>query len=168
MAQDVFNPDYYLAQGSAGQRMEVIDIIEAYGLSFCGGNALKYLLRAGVKRRADQSVAAARAEDLGKARWYGARMVTHWHAQALSNPVSVTQRATPDAVIKFFGITGVQARAVVALLRATKAYSGGCDLDELLRIQEALRFLDSACREADEALAAERVAVVARLREEGL
>jgi hypothetical protein len=45
-----------------GNKFEVIDIIEDFGLSFRLGNAIKYILRAGKK--------GDRIEDLKKAIWY--------------------------------------------------------------------------------------------------
>lgn len=41
---------------------EAIKVIEAWGLGFCLGNALKYICRAGKK--------GSTIEDLEKARWY--------------------------------------------------------------------------------------------------
>lgn len=41
---------------------EAIKVIEAWGLGFCLGNAVKYICRAGKKD--------AQLEDLKKARWY--------------------------------------------------------------------------------------------------
>ena len=41
---------------------EAIDVIEAWELDFCLGNALKYICRAGLKQDA--------VEDLEKAEWY--------------------------------------------------------------------------------------------------
>jgi hypothetical protein len=57
MPGDPINPDHYRANG-----MEAIDVIEAFGLGFHCGNAVKYILRAGRKGEA--------VEDLRKARWY--------------------------------------------------------------------------------------------------
>jgi hypothetical protein len=51
------HPEHY-----QGQNLEVIDVIEAFDLSFRLGNAIKYILRAGRK--------GARKEDLQKAVWY--------------------------------------------------------------------------------------------------
>lgn len=61
MTHDAINPSHYGA-GSGG--VECIDAIEAagHGLSFCLGNAMKYIWRAGKKDSALQ--------DLQKARWY--------------------------------------------------------------------------------------------------
>ncbi len=53
----VAHPPHY-----QGQRFEVIDIIEDFGLNFNLGNAIKYLLRAGKKGKRDM--------DLQKAIWY--------------------------------------------------------------------------------------------------
>lgn len=53
----VDHPPHYSAGG-----IEAIDVIEAFGLNFRLGNAIKYILRAGRK--------AATVEDLKKARWY--------------------------------------------------------------------------------------------------
>lgn len=52
------HPDYY--RKDSGH--EAIDVIEAWGLGFNLGNALKYISRAGLKGDA--------VEDLEKARWY--------------------------------------------------------------------------------------------------
>ena len=46
------------------QPIQPIEIIDAYGLDFKRGNALKYLLRAGSKPNEDKS------DDLLKAIWY--------------------------------------------------------------------------------------------------
>lgn len=53
----VDHPAHYNADG-----IEVIDVIEAFGLGFRLGNVVKYILRAD---RKEQPV-----EDLRKARWY--------------------------------------------------------------------------------------------------
>ena len=54
----VDHPGYYRADTGH----EAIDVIEAWGLGFCLGNAVKYIARAGMKGDA--------VEDLQKARWY--------------------------------------------------------------------------------------------------
>lgn len=58
------HPPHYKAGG-----IEAIDVIEAFGLGFCLGNTIKYLLRAG-RKGVDGDRLAARIEDLKKARWY--------------------------------------------------------------------------------------------------
>lgn len=49
------------------EKFEVIDIIEEFNLSFCLGNVIKYILRAGKKGNKKQ--------DLEKARWYLSRQI---------------------------------------------------------------------------------------------
>lgn len=63
---DQINPAHYRACG-----IEVIDVIEAYGLTYSLGNAVKYILRAGRKPGADA------VTDLQKARWYVERAMAN-------------------------------------------------------------------------------------------
>lgn len=58
MADNINHPAHYKSGG-----MEVIDVIEAFGLGFHLGNATKYILRAG-RKTADHT------EDIKKAIWY--------------------------------------------------------------------------------------------------
>ena len=59
---DVVNhPAHY---GGAENPYEAIKVIEAWGLDFCLGNAVKYISRAGKKDPAKE------IEDLEKAVWY--------------------------------------------------------------------------------------------------
>ncbi len=58
------HPSHY--QSEAG--IEVIDVIEAFGLGYRLGNVVKYVLRAGAK--------GDREEDLKKARWYLEREIS--------------------------------------------------------------------------------------------
>jgi hypothetical protein len=62
--RDKINPQHYKSGG-----LEVIDIIEAFGLDFHRGNAVKYLLRAGKK------TGEAEKTELEKARWYIERAI---------------------------------------------------------------------------------------------
>lgn len=55
----VNHPAHY---GGGDNPYEAIKVIEAWGLGFCLGNAVKYIARAGKKGDA--------LEDLKKARWY--------------------------------------------------------------------------------------------------
>lgn len=58
MTNDIVNhPPHYKGNG-----IECIDVIEAFGLGFNLGNAVKYILRAGKK--------GDRIEDIRKAMWY--------------------------------------------------------------------------------------------------
>ena len=71
----VNHPAHYQAGG-----LEAITVIEAFGLGFCLGNTVKYILRAGRK--------GAALEDLQKARWYLDREIA----------ARSTRKATPAAV----------------------------------------------------------------------
>jgi hypothetical protein len=59
---DPVHPPAHYAQ--AGPTYEMINVIEAWGLGFHLGNAVKYISRAG-KKSAETEV-----QDLEKARWY--------------------------------------------------------------------------------------------------
>ena len=59
MTEAVNHPQHY---GGADNPFEAIKVIEAWGLGFSLGNAVKYISRAGKK--------GDRLEDLKKARWY--------------------------------------------------------------------------------------------------
>jgi hypothetical protein len=63
----VDHPPHYQANG-----VEAIDVIEAFGLDFNLGNAVKYLLRAGRKGDA--------LTDLKKAAWYVGRAIAKLEA----------------------------------------------------------------------------------------
>lgn len=63
----VNHPAHYLK--SSGH--EVIDVIEAWDLDFCLGNAVKYIARAGKKDK------DKREEDLRKAMWYIERVINN-------------------------------------------------------------------------------------------
>jgi hypothetical protein len=60
----VDHPPHYKQGG-----IETIDVIEAWNLGFCLGNAVKYISRAGKKGDA--------LEDLRKARWYVDREIAN-------------------------------------------------------------------------------------------
>lgn len=65
----VDHPPHY---GGADNPYEAIKIIDAWGLGFALGNALKYVCRAGKKhaRGAERSTVRATLVDLKKAAWY--------------------------------------------------------------------------------------------------
>lgn len=60
-SESINHPSHY-----KGRKFEAIDIIEDYGLNFCEGNALKYLLRYKQKNG---------IEDLKKCIWYVKRII---------------------------------------------------------------------------------------------
>lgn len=57
---------------------EVIDVIEAWGLDFCLGNAVKYIARHKLKGHP--------REDLEKAAWYLARAITRAYDEKTPTP----------------------------------------------------------------------------------
>lgn len=65
MSDDKINPSHY--KSAAG--IEVIDVIEAFDLDFCRGNAVKYICRAGRKSGEAELV------ELRKAKWYVERAI---------------------------------------------------------------------------------------------
>lgn len=73
MSDAVNHPPHYKSGG-----FEAIDVIEAFKLSFCLGNTIKYILRAGVKDPAHE------LEDLKKARWYLDHEITQREAASAS------------------------------------------------------------------------------------
>lgn len=62
---DAINPEHYRSEAG----IQAIDVIEAFGLGFCLGNCVKYVLRAG-KKDPNKNI-----EDLEKARWYLERRI---------------------------------------------------------------------------------------------
>jgi hypothetical protein len=66
MDSAVNHPVHY---GGAENTYEAIKVIEAWGLDFCLGNAVKYISRAGRKDKAKE------VEDLEKAKWYLQRRI---------------------------------------------------------------------------------------------
>jgi hypothetical protein len=60
MENGKINPPHYL--GAKG--LQAINVIEAFELDYCKGNAVKYLVRAGKKEGESE------LDDLEKARWY--------------------------------------------------------------------------------------------------
>lgn len=55
---DPIKPNYY-RRTIKGVEIDVIDIIQAWGIGFCLGNALKYILRAGQKDSREQDLKKA-------------------------------------------------------------------------------------------------------------
>ncbi len=72
----VDHPAHY---GGADNPYEAIKVIEAWGLGFNLGNAVKYICRAGRKHKAGVPVddAQAKREDLKKAAWYLQREIAN-------------------------------------------------------------------------------------------
>lgn len=74
MADTVNHPEHY---GGEDNPYEAIKVIEAWGLGFCLGNALKYICRAGKKKLHTNAL-----EDLKKAAWYLDREITRKEKEA--------------------------------------------------------------------------------------
>ena len=68
---NVNHPSHYHADSG----IEVIDAIEAWGLNFSLGNAVKYIARAGHKENA--------VEDLEKAAWYIDREIDRLNSKSM-------------------------------------------------------------------------------------
>lgn len=78
LAEDIVNhPPHYMFGG-----IEVIDAIEAWGLGFHLGNAVKYIARAGKKD------GAVFEEDLAKAAWYINRKIDELAGKTRTNGVT--------------------------------------------------------------------------------
>ena len=72
--EEVNHPAHY---GGADNPLEVIKIIDHYKLSFCLGNTIKYILRAGKKGDSKD-----RVTDLKKALWYLQHEIEKLEAEA--------------------------------------------------------------------------------------
>lgn len=83
MNDTINHPPHY---GGENNVYETIKVIEAWGLnaSFCLGNAVKYISRAGKKLSFAHPIASdkARLEDLKKARWYLDREIANMEKSA--------------------------------------------------------------------------------------
>lgn len=83
---DKISPGHYKSGN-----MEVIDIIESYGLNFHRGNVLKYLLRAGRKAEKGYTDHHKEIEDLKKAVWYLNREINRLNTLDVTNDVVVKE-----------------------------------------------------------------------------
>lgn len=93
---DLVNPPHYTRLDP-----EPIEVIESWGLSFCLGNALKYIARAGHKPGAN------RATDLRKALWYLDRELTRCmgaYPLLSENELALDEIATAQAEAKRWAI----------------------------------------------------------------
>lgn len=72
----VDHPNHY---GGHDNPFEAIKVIEAWGLGFCLGNAVKYISRAGKKPGNSE------LQDLRKARWYIDREIQRLEAENREN-----------------------------------------------------------------------------------
>lgn len=72
MSEKIDHPAHY---GGADNVYEAIRVIEAWGLGFCAGNAVKYIARAGKKGGESE------ADDIAKAIWYLQRRLAQLKAE---------------------------------------------------------------------------------------
>jgi hypothetical protein len=91
--EQVNHPQHY---GGEDNPYEAIKVIEAWGLGFCLGNAVKYLSRAG-KKDADKTL-----EDLKKAFWYLQRYCEFGDT---TKPKDVLRKYSPHKVASAWGLS---------------------------------------------------------------
>jgi len=99
--EKINNPNHYDGNG-----LKAIDVIEAYGLNFSLGSAVKYILRAG-KKPGENTL-----EDLRKALWYTQRQI---QMQAHTS-ITTTPSLSLVEVQKAFPLSTHLNNALVALL----------------------------------------------------
>lgn len=127
---DMINsPPHY--RGAGG--IEAIDVIEAYGLGYHLGNAMKYLLRAGKKGDA--------VEDLRKAGWYMLRFREMSAETMEPNPVALIVRPIAT-VVRAFDLSPAVGIAVKNILDA--AAHGGSRAEQHLKLALAFGFIANA------------------------
>ena len=80
MKAQINHPSYY------NQGIEAIDFIESHKLNFSLGNAIKYIIRAGMKD------GEPTLEALQKAQWYLEREIQRLKKQCASLPVAPVQK----------------------------------------------------------------------------
>lgn len=114
------------ADGTA--QYEVIKVIEAWGLGFCFGNALKYILRA--PHKGSESV------DLDKARWYLDRATFNGE-----KPSALQKRINPEDVAEAWGLSKQLTDAVIWI-------AGGAAPRAILALDEHV--IERAAREVRE------------------
>jgi hypothetical protein len=94
----VDHPAHYRTKGG----WEVIDVIEAWDLDFCLGNAVKYLLRHRKKHNPVQ--------DLAKCEWYVSRIVNAKCPPPPSNPHWLPD---PEHVAREFGLNSAMSQVLL-------------------------------------------------------
>lgn len=117
----VNHPEYY---GGKDNPYEAIKVIEAWGLGFCLGNAVKYISRAGKKD------SAKLIEDLEKAGWYIRRVMI---TQDFDYYIPFPSAYNPFEVARAWGISnrleGVLIGIVSSLsLNSSRELNRACEL----------------------------------------
>lgn len=127
---DMINhPPHYRGEGG----IEAIDVIEAWGLDYHLGNAVKYILRADRKGKRD--------EDLKKARWY----LRRWLESPTYGDIDEDDDVpSAETVAQAFGLDDNLTDALIFVERSR------CDmaLDDEFFVRETIKCLDRALGEA--------------------
>jgi hypothetical protein len=121
----ISHPSHYVVG-----KMEVIDVIEDFGLGFHLGNVVKYVLRSGRKNDA--------LEDLKKARWYLDRAIATHQAPKWIGKMGVID------VIENFGLGYHLGNVVECVLSSAR------DNNPVEYLEKARRFLERAITNAEE------------------
>lgn len=87
MPEQINHPPHY---GGADNPYEAIKVIRAWSLSFCAGNVVKYICRAGKK----SSRVANRITDLKKAAWYLNEEIRYWESKSQTQKSSTTDTSS--------------------------------------------------------------------------
>lgn len=125
--QDPINPPAYIGDG-----IELIDVVEQYGLPFHLAAALQHIVAADHKGDREKSIEHAR--------WYVERWLQNCHDNcAYPDPLEdCLEWHNPQDIIKAFGLEGNLAIAVNYILQAA-----AFECDEELEIQKALIALEA-------------------------
>ena len=75
---DKINPQHYQ---NRSDDLQVIDVIEQFGLNFHRGNVVKYTIRAWRKSELGYEALEKAIEDLNKAKWYLDRQILDYQKQ---------------------------------------------------------------------------------------
>lgn len=130
--EKIDHPAHY---GGKDDPYEAIKVIEAWGATFCGGNALKYICRAGKKPGVDA------LEDLKKAKWYLARAVSNIHngtrrADLQHVPLPGAPSYDSDDVAKAWGLPEALARCITAICVGQSMYALNHLNDHIINVLE--------------------------------
>lgn len=124
MNNPVNSPAHYI-----GKHWECIEIIEAFGLDFHRGNAIKYIARH--KQKGGN-------QDIAKAMWYLRRAVDDssvaaWLSYSIAPDHAMASEMTADAIAENFGITDENLIVAISTIRDS-AFSAlpRAEVEELL------------------------------------
>lgn len=124
-AEKIDHPAHY---GGKDDPYEAIKVIEAWGATFCGGNALKYICRAGKKP------GASALEDLKKAKWYLARAASNLNNG--TRHADLAHAAPPGAPSYDSDVVANAWELPAALARCIEAIRGGRSMQALNHLND--------------------------------